>query len=143
MNKRTRAAVVAASALSLLAVAGPASAFGESTTVPGQVGREGTVTGHYTQTDTDDNGVTCDYIVNYRGDFGTDPSLDNGWITNQIKCDDGSVTSYLIVHATDPRYTGDADRAIWGAWEIVKQTVKGEGNVANVHRPAYDPALVG
>lgn len=138
MNKITRGALVAASALSILAVAGPASAYEADTTVPGQAGRDGAVTGHYTLSQ-----GGCDYIVNYRGDFGGDPYLNDGWISNQIKCDDGSVTTYMIVHATDKRYTGNPELAIWGAWEITKQTMNGAGNVANIHRPAYDPALVG
>ncbi len=135
MNTLTKAAsLLAAASLSAVAVASPAFAYDSGTTVPGQSGRDGAVTGHYTLVQ-----GGCEYIVNYRGDFGGDPYLNDGWIMNKIKCDDGGVYTYLIVHETDPRYTGNPDRAIWGSWEIVKETVKGSGNIANPNRPTYDP----
>jgi hypothetical protein len=102
------AAVVAGAAFAGFgAVAGAAP----SDVVPGQQGRDGVVTGHYAQTVVYE-GVTYDYKVNFRGDFGGDPYLDNGWITNNIVGDDGSAAVYLFVHETDPRYSGDPDRAI-------------------------------
>lgn len=142
-------------------VAGSTMAMAEDTTVPGQTGRSGNVTGHYTSlyaydasgayywdlgdgrvytssgiTSVDDlDGGTlteCDYVVNYRGDFGGDPFLDSGWIMNQIRCsglEDGNY-SYLIVHESDRRYTGDPDWAVWGNWEYHVYGERGRGNMA-------------
>jgi hypothetical protein len=129
---RTSIKIAAAAALSTVAIASPAAAYAASTTVPGQQGRDGAVTGHYV---TEQGG--CTIVVNYRGDFGGDPYLNDGWITNQMTCDDGSTASYLIVHASDKRYTGNPDRAVWGTWEIVKETVSGTGNIANPQSPMY------
>ncbi|MGK2904720.1 MAG: hypothetical protein ACSLE7_18035, partial [Mycobacterium sp.] len=112
MNFRPFAITTAAAALAVASFAGPAASA--DTAVPGQQGRDGTVTGHYTL-----NQFDCDYIVNYRGDFGDDPYLDDGWIMNNIKCDDGGVYSYMIVSEDDPRYTDNPDHAIWGSWETV------------------------
>ena len=132
------AATLAVAGLASLGLASSAQAYVADTTVPGQQGNDGKVTGHYTLSQ-----GGCDYVVNYRGDFGGDAYLNDGWIMNQIKCDDGWQGTYLIVHESDPRYTGNPDHAIWGSWEIVKLTVKGEGNLANTHAPYYDPYLVG
>lgn len=74
----------------------------------------------------------CNYIVNYRGGFENDAFLDYGWIMNQIKCsgyDDNNHYSYLIVHETDQRYTGNPDWAIWGNWEYHVLTISGYGNL--------------
>ena len=76
--------------------------------------------------------TTCDYVINYRADFGNDPFMDSGWIQNHINCsgyDDNGHYNYLIVHETDPRYTGNPDWAIWGAWEYHVLTVSGQGNL--------------
>jgi hypothetical protein len=132
LKKITRAAMVAASALSVLAVAGPASAYDGNGSVPGQLGREGAVTGHYLTTQ-----YGCDYIVNYRGDFVGDAYLNDGWIFNKYVCEDGTQGTYLIVYKTEPRWTGNPDRAIWGEWEIVVDTQEGVGNVANPQAPQY------
>jgi hypothetical protein len=74
----------------------------------------------------------CDYIINYRGSFENDPFLDSGWIQNLINCsgiDDNGQYNYLIVHKTDPRYTGNPEWAIWGEWEFHVLTVSGVGNL--------------
>jgi hypothetical protein len=74
----------------------------------------------------------CDYVVNYRGSFENDPFLDSGWIQNHINCygfDDNGHYNYLIVHQTDPRYTGNPDWAIWGTWEFHVLTESGVGNL--------------
>ena len=55
--------------------------------------------------------TTCDYVINYRADFGNDPFMNTGWIQNHINC----YGNYLIVHEDDPRYTGDGIE-IWGTW---------------------------
>lgn len=134
--KRTLAVTAAIGAIGL-ATATSASAYDGTGVVPGQQGRGGTVTGHYVTTD---DGAKV--IVNYRGDFGGDPYLNDGWITNQYKYPDGRTVNYLIVYKTDPRWTGNPDLAIWGEWEIVKQTKSGEGNQANIQRPTYDPTAI-
>lgn len=137
------------------------SAFA-STTVPGQQDRDGTVNGKYTAVYAfDDKGGTyfnlgdgreqgnadsiaeldqetlsvCDYQVVYRGDFGDDPFLDDGWIHNNITCDgyafDGAqVYNSTYVHETDPRYSEDLEPTFGGTWGIFRDVVGGEGNLA-------------
>lgn len=76
--------------------------------------------------------TTCDYVVNYRADFGNDPFMDAGWIQNHINCsgyDDNGQYNYLIVHETDPRYRGNPDWAVWGNWEYHVLTESGQGNL--------------
>ena len=76
--------------------------------------------------------TTCDYIVNYRADFGNDPFMNSGWIHNNINChgfDDNGHYKYLIVHETDPRYRGNPDWAIWGTWEYHVLASSGAGNL--------------
>lgn len=85
----------------------------QSTTVPGHEGRAGQVVGKYTATyaydahgdsyfdlgDGREQGTvgsiseldsetltTCRYQVIYRGDFGDDPFLNEGWTINNIRC---------------------------------------------------------
>ncbi|HMB90937.1 MAG TPA: hypothetical protein VKP65_08830 [Rhodothermales bacterium] len=75
--------------------------------------------------------TTCDYVNNYRADFGNDPFMDAGWIQNHINCqgyDDNGQYNYLMVHESDPRYTGNPDWEIWGTWEYHVLTISGEGN---------------
>ncbi len=77
----------------------------------------------------------CDYVVNYRADFGNTPFMDEGWIQNHINCsgyDDNGQYNYLIVSQTDPRYTGNTEWAIWGTWEYHVLTVSGSGNLVKV-----------
>ena len=76
--------------------------------------------------------TTCDYVINYRADFGNDPFMNEGWIQNLISCsgyDDNNHYNYFIVSQTDPRYTGNPDWAIWGTWEYHVLTISGEGNL--------------
>lgn len=76
--------------------------------------------------------TTCDYVVNYRADFGNDPYMNAGWIQNHINCsgyDDNGQYNYLIVHETDPRYRGNPDWAVWGSWEYHVLTESGQGNL--------------
>ena len=73
-----------------------------------------------------------DYVVNYRGTFDNDPYMDSGWIQNHIVqtgYDGHAHWNYLIVHASDPRYTGDPDWAVWGSWEYHVLTESGAGNL--------------
>lgn len=79
--------------------------------------------------------TVCDYVVNYRGDFGNDPFLDSGWIQNHIKCKGYGVKhgntpkteNMTIVHESDSRY--DGNEPIWSTWDYHIHTVNGEGNV--------------
>lgn len=74
----------------------------------------------------------CDYVINYRADFGNDPFMNEGWIQNHINCsgfDDNGQYNYLIVSQADPRYTGNPDWAVWGTWEYHVLTESGSGNL--------------
>lgn len=138
MKRSVIAAAAAAAALGLVAPASTAVA----NDVPGQSS---------SRVDTDSNGypdagvvvtgmftdtrvygeTTCDYIVHYRGTFENNPYQDTGWISNNIMCtggEDAGVFTYLIVHETDPRFTGTGT-PIWGTWEIQVETASGEGNL--------------
>ncbi len=82
--------------------------------------------------------TTCDYQVQYRGNFENDPFLDSGWINNEVNCqgyDDNGTYSSTIVHETDPRYRGDDDLSIWGNWEYHTNTESGVGNLARPETP--------
>lgn len=75
----------------------------------------------------------CDYVVNYRGTFENDPFQDSGWIMNNINChgalDNGQYNS-IIVHKTDPRYTGNGGDPGWGEdWEYHTDVWSGAGNM--------------
>lgn len=77
----------------------------------------------------------CDYQVSYRGDFGGTPSLDDGWIHNNIKCsgddfDGTQVYNSTYVHETDPRFSEDLT-PIWNTWGVFRDVVGGEGNLAS------------
>ncbi|MCC6617260.1 MAG: hypothetical protein IT320_27545 [Anaerolineae bacterium] len=81
--------------------------------------------------------TVCDYVVNYRVDYGNDPYSNEGWIMNQINCygyDDNGHYSYLIVSQTDPRYRGNPDWAVWGTWEY---HVDVEWKLGNLVRPEH------
>jgi len=59
--------------------------------------------------------------------------MDSGWIQNHIRCDgydDNGTYHYLIVHKTDPRYSGNPSLAIWGDWEYQVDTESHSGNLA-------------
>lgn len=74
----------------------------------------------------------CDYVNNYRADFGNDPFMDEGWIQNHINCtgyDGSGHYNYLIVSSSDPRYTGNPEWAVWGTWEYHVLTQSGDGNL--------------
>jgi len=76
--------------------------------------------------------TSCDYVNNYRADFGNDPFMNEGWIQNHINCsgyDDNNQYNYLIVSQSDPRYTGNPDWAVWGTWEYHVLTVSHFGNL--------------
>ena len=76
--------------------------------------------------------TSCHYHNQYRADFGNDPFMDSGWIINNIRCrgyDDKGTYHYLIVHESDPRYTGNPDWSIWGTWEYHVLAQSGMGNL--------------
>ena len=82
----------------------------------------------------DESSLTvCDYVNNYRADFGNNPFMDTGWIMNNINCSgiDKGHYKYLIVHEEDPRYTGNPDWAIWGTWEYHVYAISGSGNLVS------------
>lgn len=96
-------------------------------------GRVYTTPGISTQDDLDQETLTvCDYVINYRADFGNDPFMDTGWIQNLIKCSgygDNNNYNYFIVHEDDPRYTGDPEWEVWGTWEYHGYVQSGLGNL--------------
>ena len=84
----------------------------------------------------------CDYVNNYRADFGNDAFMNEGWVQNHIRCsgyDGASQYNYLIVSQTDPRYTGHPDNAIWGTWEYHVLTASGAGNLAKTGPQNHTP----
>lgn len=84
----------------------------------------------------------CDYVINYRADFGNDPFMDEGWIQNHINCagfDDNGQYNYLIVSSTDPRYTGNPAWAVWGTWEYHVLTQSGDGNLVKAGPQNHQP----
>ena len=76
--------------------------------------------------------TVCNYVINYRADFGNDPFMNEGWIQNLIDCkgfDDNGHYNYIIVSQTDPRYTGNPEWALWGTWEFHVLTESHKGNL--------------
>lgn len=75
----------------------------------------------------------CEYNSKYRADFGNTPYMDHGWIQQTIVCrgydyPTTAVYMYLIVSDSDPRYTGDPAKSIWGTWEYHVLAESGSGN---------------
>ena len=77
--------------------------------------------------------TTCDYVINYRADYGGNPYMDQGSIHNNIKCSGVEKGTYnsVIVSNEDPRYTGNPAQAIWGNWEYIVNTTSGESNAVH------------
>lgn len=75
--------------------------------------------------------TSCNYVINYRADFGNDPYMNEGWIQNLVKCTGFEKGNYnsLIVSQTDPRYTGNPENAIWNTWEYHVDAWSHWGNV--------------
>jgi hypothetical protein len=82
--------------------------------------------------------TVCDYVVNYRADFGNDYFMNSGWVQNHIKCsgyfvkngDTPRHENWTIVHKTDPRYEGNPDESKFeGDWEYHTHTISKEGSV--------------
>lgn len=119
--------LVALVAVPSVLAGGPGDCPEGSTRAPGHCGRDGMVNGHYAL---EDYGG-YDYVVNYRGDFGSDPYLDNGVIFNSISGDPGEHYVYRIVSEDNPAYTGDPDYEVWGTWEYQVLVIAGEGNIVH------------
>lgn len=101
---------------------------------------DGRILGSVTSIDQLDSATltVCNYQVQYRGNFEDNPYLDSGWIINNINCsgyDDNGNYNYLIVHQTDPRYSGNPDWAVWGTWEYQVLVESGSGNLARPETP--------
>ncbi|QHE53713.1 hypothetical protein [Pontibacillus sp. HMF3514] len=118
----------------------------KSTVVPGHQTYDGgipdgDVTGVYTE-ESEYEGVVYHYRVQYRGDFGGDPYLDSGWMTNHITNTETKEKFFLlIVHESDPRYTGEGT-PIWGSWEYHlsvngNQSDPVENGVIDINKPNH------
>lgn len=143
-NKRTLAFVAAFITAAAVTIGIFGSGTANAATVPGQSGTRYdansngypdagmVVSGNYTDSYTDADGA-CEVRVNYRGTFEDTPYMDSGWIQNHYRCvaPDGSVSTYeyLIVHQSDPRYTGNPGASVWGNWEYKVLTESGSGNL--------------
>lgn len=142
-----------------------AVASASSTAVPGQQGREGNVTGHYTSVYAEDSGgeyywdlgdgrvytspgissiadldqstlTVCNYEVNYRGDFGGDEFLDSGWIMNQINCTGYESGHYSYLIVSE----GDPryrGNPEYAEWGNWEYHVLGESGSGNLVRPSH------
>lgn len=103
---------------------------------------DGRVRGTVDSIDELDQGTltVCDYKIQYRGTFENDPFLDSGWVKNNINCkgyDDDGNYNYVIVHETDPRYTGERPETFGGDWEYHVDVEDTFGN--KLTRPASPP----
>lgn len=84
--------------------------------------------------------TVCDYNITYRADFGNNPYMDAGWIRQNITCqgfdypENPGVFYYMIVHKTDPRYTGNPEWSLWGDWEYFVLVESGSGNLPRIQR---------
>src|SRR4051812_5347050 len=120
----------------------PAAASAASTVVPGQQDRYDAdhngfpdagqiVNGRYDEVDTSGDTV-CKLVVTYRGDFGNDPYLDSGEISNPYACKGphGNQTdNHQIGSQGAPRYRGNPDWTVCGGgWEYHALTQGGQGN---------------
>jgi hypothetical protein len=54
-------------------------------------------------------------IMPYRGSFGGDPYLDDGWIINVWTDRQGQCWLYILVHDSDPR-ADHSSASVWGTW---------------------------
>ena len=100
-----------------------ASTFEDGATV-GQDAEEGTVT--RVEFDIIEvGGYTWYLVMPYRGDFGGDSYLDDGWIMNVYTDRQGNLVLYTFVHETDPRWSEDLT-PIWGSWGIYKAIFVGK-----------------
>ena len=66
--------------------------------------------------------TVCDYVINYRGDFGNDPFMDSGWVQNHIKC-----SGYSVKNGDIPRSTNFTIDYPGGQYRVY--TVSKEGNI--------------
>lgn len=122
--------IICAVVLMLSLTTSVAQAFPDDMTV-GQKTDEAHPDGTVTRVEfsTDEHGNQL--IMPYRGDFGGDPYLDDGWVMNIYTHEDfhGYITIYRFVHETDPRYTGE--NPIWGSWDFDLEIHGGQFDRAN------------
>jgi len=83
--------------------------------------------------------TTCRYVNNYRASFENDPFMDYGSIHNNVRCSghEKGTFNILIVHESDPRYTGNPAWAFWGTWEFQVDAQSQSGNVLRFSNPRY------
>lgn len=149
-------------------VLGTAAAASASTTVPGQTGREGNVTGHYTSVyaydasgdyywnlgdgrvystpgiesvvDLDQSTLTvCNYEVNYRGNFGGDPYLNSGWIINQVNCKGYDDNGHYSYLIVSEGDPRYKGNPEWSEWGNWEYHVLGESGSGNIVHHLYVP----
>ena len=77
-----------------------------------------------------EEGKTWYLVMPYRGDFGGDPNLDDGWIMNIYTDRQGNFVLYTFVHETDPRHSDELPE-IWGSWAIYKDIAVGKSYSAD------------
>ena len=128
MPKRLRLllAMAAATLMVLTTVGGVVGAFPEDGTVgqPVPEDLEGTVT----RVQFDEivvDGTTWYLVMPYRGDFGGDPYLDDGWIMNVYTDREGNFALYVMVHEDDPRWSEDLE-PLWGSWAMYQEVFAGK-----------------
>lgn len=126
MRRLTIFALAATLLFTLGLTAGVAEAFPEEGSVgqPAPDDLEGTITRVQFMDRSDDLGEGWYTIMPYRGDFGGDPYLDDGWIINVDLNKEGMAGLYIIVHESDPRWSEDLE-PIWGSWAIFKAVSAG------------------
>lgn len=161
-----KAAVMLAVLVMFVMAISTASVASAATTVPGQTGREGNVTGHYTSVYAEDSSgayywdlgdgrvqhspgiesieeldqstlTVCKYEVNYRGDFGGDPYLDSGWIINQINCTGYEPGHYSYLIVSESDPRYRGNPE-WSIWGSWEVIVEGVSGQGNLVRP-YHP----
>ena len=123
MRIRTITTAATIAALSTVGFAGTALAADDYVNqyeVPGhaQQERQGKVVTHAMLEDYYDSDLdkTCDVVMNTVGDFGGNPSMDDGQMFNRYMCEDGSVYTYHIFHASHPGANPETMTPIWGDW---------------------------
>lgn len=69
-------------------------------------------------------GTTWYLVMPYRGDFGGDPYLNDGWVMNIYTDRQGNFVLYVMVHESDPRWSDDLE-PMWGSWAMFQEVEAG------------------